>query len=748
MNNPSIAMVGVGTYLTPTPAYINEFVTHLASRCIAAPSNRREALVAAHNAMALYALQMLVFVTGHRAVSDPFFDLGIFDLQSQIVLIEDKVVSAAHQARISWLPPLAITQLKNYIFHLRSLSRYLRQEDSIFADQIWAVTEPDYPHPIPLFFFIQDKNDNLDWLRIQPSSVEAMLGSAWILPLNTNRHLLSTWLHRNGCPPEVIDAQLGHIEAGCSPFSGRSPLAPDVVGRIVIPYLETYLRAQGWVELAGLKAPSRLAICRPPINSQCLMPSSAFGPQARSLDRENTLRKDAEAVLALIRDRFSAHPSKIIPDKNIDELQEQIVNGSPDGRILIRLTLLRRHLIKLSRAGFVVKIPGRLALANKEPSYFDSNSARAASNAESIRVRFMAYLASQSGTSPDHERRIAEILISSALFGAQSSPVFLKSIAKGIGNCTYRIGENVVVDVASSAQSPIRRWMPDEVSLPLILGYWKNIADYSVAPVPAKVNQYLVDILHFINVTQRKGKSRKRKPAKEIDCDLLIPLLYHSRAWWRFRLPGAIRGYAEGDNPCASVPLANWLRVLTGERGTLNSSVSLPPECKSCDDIQPIRQLSQGSDYRQAKDFWDEINKALGPQAKNKSGSADARSNAKKSSIESLVLKLLNDSSKVFPPVAGLIASWLVHLCRHGTSHKPKLAASSVVKYGRTIGEKLISVAYDTEFLSLPDLMLEELYRNVLDTVSNQNRGYVAARLREFHLFLVGNYAMPEIDWS
>lgn len=748
MNNPSISIAGVGTYLTPTPACIKEFVTHLKSSCIAAPTNGREALVAAHNAMTLYTLQMLVFATGHRAVSDPFFDLGIFDLHNQIVLIEDKVVSAAHQARISWLPNLAITQFSNYISHLRSLSRYLRQHDSTFADQIWAVTEPDYPHPFPLFFFMEDKNDNLDWVHIQPSSVEAMLGSSWILPQNTNRHLLSTWLHRNGCPPEAIDAQLGHIEAGCSPFSGRSPLAPETTGELVIPFLDTYLKEQGWVDLAGLKAPSRLPICRPSINSKYLVPSATFGPQARTLERENTLRKDAEAVLALIKDRFSVHPPKIIPDRDIDELQDQIVNGSPDGRILIRLTLFRRHLIKLKRAGITVKVPGRLALANKEPSYFDCNSYRAASIAERVRNQFISYLASQCKTCPDHERRIAEILISSVLFGAQSSPVFLKSIATGIGKCTYRIGENVIVDVASSAESPIRRWMPDEVSLPLILGYWKHIENYSAAPVPDKINQYLVDILHLINVTQRKIKSRKRNPAKELDCDLLSALFHISRAWWRFRLPGAIRGYAEGENPCASVPLSNWLRVLTEKSGTLDSPENLPQKNVSYDDIHPIRQLRHDSNYRQAKDFWDEINKALGPQGKNRSGSADARSNGKKSSIESLVLELLNDSAKVFPPVAGLIASWLVHLCRHGTSHKPKLAASSVVKYGRTIGEKLISMAYDVEFLSLPDLMLEEIYRNVLDTASDQNRGYVAARLKEFHSFLVNDYAMPDVDWS
>ncbi len=740
----------IGSYLTPELSKVMEFVAFMKNNCSSLVSKKGKSLVEAHNAMALYTQQMLAFATEHRAVSDPFFDLCTFDVKNRTVLIEDKVVSSAHQTRIAWLPPQAISQLENYIAHLRSLSRYIRPQNSILANQIWAVTEPDYPHPIPLFFFLQEKDGEMEWIRIQPSTLKAMLGSAWILPLNSNRHLLSSWLHENNCPSEVIDAQLGHIEAGCSPFSARSPLAPEVVAGIVISLLEAYLKEQGWSEVEGLSAPSRFPVCRPSINSKHLKASIPFGPKVRSANRENTLQNDTEAVLTLFKEKFSTGTPDVIPDADVDSLQDIIKNKSADGRVLIRLSLFRRHLLKLKRAGKSVKIPGRLALANKEPSCFDTDSSRAASITDEIGNRFLSYLSSKAWKGPSIEMRIAEILISSCIFGAQSSPRFLDTLATGLGGRINRIDGELIVDIYESAESPIRRWMPDKVSCALLLGYWKSFDQNQPAPSAEKVSQSLDEILQLIKAPRQKIKSRgKKSKIPPAISELLLPLIQLSRHRWRFRLPGVIRAYAEGEIPCASVPLSNWLRLVTGESGTLNTTPSTLPTTAPCDDIQPIKQFNQAGDFKQAMAFWDEINKAFGPSPRNKgTGKTDARSNAKKGKVESRIHDLLNDKSKVFPPIGGLVAAWVIHLCRNGTIKEPDLAASSVITYGRTIGNRLISLAYEFDFLALSDLQIEAIYRDVLASATVNNRAYVAKRVKNFHAFLISTYAMPAVDWS
>lgn len=60
----------------------------------------------------------------------------------------------------------------------------------------------------------------------------------------------------------------------------------------------------------------------------------------------------------------------------------------------------------------------------------------------------------------------------------------------------------------------------------------------------------------------------------------------------------------------------------------------------------------------------------------------------------------------------------------------------------------MIGLAYDQDFLSLPDFAIEEAYRNLLDTSPRKDLDYVAARLKAFHSFLEDAYGMPSLDWS
>lgn len=747
-DSPSTAPL-VGSLLAPSSSYIFDFVSFLKKSCRDAVEKKQNGLIESHNSMALYTQQILNFATEHRAVTDPFFELNAFDIRNRTVLIEDKVVSSAHRVRIAWLPPQAVSQLDSYLSHLRSLSRYIRQENSILANQILAVTEPDYPHPIPLLFFLEETDGELNWIHIQPSTIKARLGTAWLLPLNTNRHLLSTWLHEKGCPSEVIDAQLGHIEAGCSPFSARSTLAPKMVGDIIIPYLESYLDEQGWSVIKGLSAPPRLPIILPPITSKELKATTLFGPEVRSINREQTLVKDVEAVLAIFKGKFFQDIPKVIPDSDIDTLQDKIISDSPVGRVLIRLTLFRRHLLKLKRSGTIVKIPGRLALANKEPSCFNSNSSSDAARVDEIGNRFLSYLSSKAGGSPSQERRIAEILIASSIFGAQSSLGFLDSIATGMVGCINRIGGDLIVDISKSSDSPIRRWIPSNLSSALLLGYCKNLDLNQAAPSADAVQQNIDEILQLIEAPRLKKKLSRKKSVSPPVSESLLPLISLSRSKWKFLLPGVIRAYAEGEIPCASVPLSNWLRLVTEESGSLHATSSNVPNIATCDEIQPISPITSDANFKQAKLSWSLIEKALSTARNDKStGKNDERSNAKKRTIESKTLSLLKDKSKTFPPIAGLMAAWIIHLCRNGTSYKPNLAASSVITYSRALGERLINLAYDLDFLSLSDLQIEGIYHDLLSTATEKNRGYVAKRLKEFHLFLKSAYAMPEVDWS
>lgn len=740
----------VGTRLVPRRRHRR----YLARELAAAWNGTSGGPVTIHNAMTLYTMTMLMFATGHRSVSDPFHVLDIFDRERNIVLIEDKVIGASHLARLAWLPPLAFSQIDHYHNHLRALSRILRRKNGELSDHIWAVTELAYPRPLPLFFFLTSKP--ITWRRIRPADYKNALGDKWILPLNSDRHMLPTWLSAEKCPAECIAAQLGHIEAGCQPFGITSVLNPEHVGATLVPFLERYLKELNWVEMPGLRAGKGFLkpnLLRKATSLKDDNPPK-FGPDARAAKRQSLWRNDVCVVDALFAEEFPKGVPKQIEDSRVEELQERLLRkaGEGDGRFLIRCAHLRRKLIKLRKEGISVKLPGRFAVSRTEPSPFKLGSLTAARSAEAARERFIGYLAGRLKLPLEPERRLAEIVIAAALFGAQTDPRVVDGIPfatiKGIqviDSCCY-------IDITlypEEPNSPIRRWFPDPTSLALMIGFQKIFGINSLIPDTQKISEAAVEILADLGFSN----AFRRRPAKiSSPSKGLAKLTTSLKPFWRLRLPGVLCAYAEGEHPCASVPSSNMFRLVTGRRlvGALaNRREALS---SSTDDLIAIsRYLPKTANLSQALVFWRMATKILGPDAessgKSKKG-ANLRPIHQKRHLEANLLDLLSRVSKDIPTVANLFTSWLIHLCRHGTVHTPNLRASSVVAYAYTIGRSLCEQGYDLDVLALSDLAFEEFYRRILDLRTRQNKDYVAARLEEFHGFLVQAYSVPDVDWS
>ena len=446
----------VGSFLKPDSDVVRSFVSELVMSC---GSNQCDDFICKHNAMTLYTMQMLTFATGHRAVSDPFCYLSAFDLKNNLVLIEDKVASSNHQARIAWLPPLAINQLQNYLVHLSNLARLINRENPRLANDILSIKCSTATSAMPLFFYLTRNNDEISWHRYQPSAIKNVLVEFWILPLNSNRHILSTWLREHGCSAEIVDAQLGHIEAGCAPFGRRSVLEPNAIAKIIIPFLQAYLDSQGWVEVKGIKISNRIPVIR--FDSAMIGEKSAvpFGAQIRYINRQKIWQQDAKAVTELVISEFGAEclnpghgrDCTLSDFSAADRLRDRVIKEAPDGRVLVRLAFLRRHLVRLKLAGWEVKVPGRLVLGKSEDSSFDLNSSKNSQKIESVREQFLRYLSSRAGESAEEERRVAEILISAALFGSNTSLPFLKALGADYKKCIFRTKDQVYVDVPISA---------------------------------------------------------------------------------------------------------------------------------------------------------------------------------------------------------------------------------------------------------------------------------------------------------
>lgn len=701
----------------------------------------------AHNAMALHTLMMLLFATGHRAVKDPFFSLDIFNLDRAECLIEDKVVAASRHARLVWLPQIAVTQLRHYLSHLRALSKRLYRVDEDLARDIMAVAQPQGPRPMPLFFFLEKRKKRLRCVPVTPRALSQRLDAMWSYPLNANRHVLATGLREVGCPAELVEVQLGHVEAGISPFGAHSVLSPERVGRTLRAFLDRYAQTQEWFESGGLPA---LPGAYPSHANERDIESARMGPAERQDKRNATWRAESQVVANLFADFVHTESPREISDEEVHALEGKLfARHSAAPATLIRLTLFRRHLLKLRRAGFQVRVPGRLAVVREEPSPFARDTLATAGRAEQARGRFLQYLAGRSSSIPAPEHRVAEIIISAVLFGALLAKDLQAQIPGRLGAGFHYADAVAFIDFSYNPvnpDAPVRRWFPDSVTLSLIAGLWRStrgvVGKFDGAQVVEHARQILLALGVPHGDARRNGRAASEQTLARALARLLAPLTSLAVAYWSLRLPSVVREYALTEDFSASLPLANWYRVLTGRkiRAKHGQMQTVPSPVAHYETLAPTRGVV--ASMAQAQVAWKELKPVLSP--------THLRSNVprtRKRALEDELARFASKSAVRDSPIATLFCAWLLHLCRYGTSHQRDLRASSIITYASTIGPSLLTFGGPLNMLALTDVGFEELYSRVVEVSLRRNVAYVAERLREFHHFLTEAYAVPRVDW-
>lgn len=739
------APIYCGSRLVVSPKTVVLFIDCLASPCESRVSKSDPVLVDVHNAMTAYTLLMLLFATGHRAVKDPFFSRDGFDVDRAECLIEDKVVSAWHRVRLAWLPDIAVNQLRHYFSHLDALSRRLGRTDKDLARDVLAITRPEYPRPSPLFFFLEPDGAALKRISVTPSTLPLKLPDSWSLPLNANRHILATGLRELGCPAELVEVQLGHIEGGIAPFGAYSVRSPQQVGATLRLYLNQYMGIQGWREIEGLRPAKGFRL--PKINRR-LLSNQVMGPVRREVARQVRWRAESNTVAKLLGEPPVAGLAREISDDEVKALEDKLLASDlAPSRKLLRLALFRRHLVRLRRAGVKVRIPGRLAVVREERSPFERDILLAAWRAERARERFLDYLEGRSLTTTEPERRLAEIVISAVLFGALLAKELQAQIPDRVVRGFQYFGGTAFIDFSyCSAQpdAPIRRWLPDPVTLSLVTGFWRKTQGAISAPDPGRVLDQVHQVLDEIGVSYLKVHNRGSTHDEQALARALVSLAVLSTAYWSLRLPGVLREYAVTHDFSASLPLANWCRVLTGRKiaagGVVGDSERRVPVA---DDANLAPKQGAVPDVANARAIWKRLKSAL---SLTHAGTNIPR--IRKRVLEERLAGFVNESSVRESPAATVLCAWLLHLCRHGTPHQSDLRASTVVTYAATIGPLLLEFGGPLDVLTLSDSSFEDLYRRIVEASSRKDAEYVVSRLKEFHRFLSEAYAVPTVDWA
>jgi integrase len=205
-------------------------------------------LVKLHNALTRYVAILVAYATGIRAVTSPMPRPESIDHETGFCILSDKDSADHYHTRVIWLPPICIEQLLAYWAHVRILSAKL------------SVLRPDY------FTRVRAKRtkkleNNMMFLRydgtpqeITPKILHSFsdMSPPCAFPENANRHLLRSWLLAEGCPPDIINAFLGHWFLGEEPWGPYSGLSLYYCRKILSGYLGKLLAQLGFEVITGL----------------------------------------------------------------------------------------------------------------------------------------------------------------------------------------------------------------------------------------------------------------------------------------------------------------------------------------------------------------------------------------------------------------------------------------------------------------------------------------------------------------
>lgn len=214
----------VGARLCPSLSAVRSMFTKLkADVTSTAAYSDLTGFVEYHNLLTLYSVQFFGYNTACRAIITPYLRYDSIGSASGLASLSDKDDDFCHKTRLVWIPESLRHHMQAYEAHLnqlkagRRLTPALQQEPCLFMG-----------------------SDN-EFYLVRPKLLEPLLKRYLDVEVNTHRRFLRTQLIERGCPPEIVDAFMGHWNCGEEPFGKYSSFSFHVYVVTLRAYLDPLL---------------------------------------------------------------------------------------------------------------------------------------------------------------------------------------------------------------------------------------------------------------------------------------------------------------------------------------------------------------------------------------------------------------------------------------------------------------------------------------------------------------------------
>lgn len=632
---------------------------------------------------------------------------------------------------------------------------------------------------LPLFVLFK-KNPEFDWVEVNETSLRALGLIDWPLPLNLFRHRLATRLRSIGLDPEIIDAQLGHAEAGSETYGDYSARCWAADSE---PWGAALAQCLSMLEVGDVKK-SFLPVTPVDLPSgyQPFVDEDTFGRAARKQQRDAQKVAAQRAAQEEINRFVDSRPIDSISPKEWEMLGRRMLltehnlrQPNASARYEVFEAFLKREWRENGRRPSLKKW---LATLPKPQTIFLPQSIGVTQRLHKVRQALdLQFAELPQSASVSLAGTVAALDL--CLFGRVSSLKTLEALA------TADRSRVRLVIFQQQAYIEFSEWLGQVDSPPvqrfLLPSRSARLADLALSSTKsAFVTESCQKVLNEI------GKAAGLAEGSPLLAPQLLRHLAQEVSQENARLlPGVVGGVLAGRVPSSALPWGDWIRSKTGQsRSPSDAAIRAKQPAESYETEEPVSPRSfigvidirnRERNKKANRAFLGAIRSALNDYIASKSrpkttGEAPniIRTNtdtAARRNARTRIEQVLQKPDRAVSVAVFALGAWALHLL-YRPYRKGLLDAASVKRYVDSLSHGFLSFGYEIDLADLDSEELTEFYRCVLegaDTSADhdtsdeeqpeknkprRSESYVLQRLEEFHRFAMGRFGLESPDWS
>lgn len=759
----------VGSQLLVTQAAAKK-LARSPSASLNAPSRdaKPAAVVVEHNVLTDHVLCMLLGAAGHRPTA-ALLRLTRFDFETDLAaaIFQDKKSDPVHFFRYVPVADVLAEQIDCYVRHLRCLI----DAPGASIKMAKRVTAALHGHA-PLFFALDASGVPVE---LELDTWRQALPEAWqLLPLNWGRTWLSSRGREAGIEADHLAIALGHLESVGYPFSSESPMEPAQLSNHMARPLGKLARESGWVVRKGLggKADWERTILEAGPLGDWKLERDTLAKDVREFQVERRLllrslvRSKREKGEQIAHRELQNVVKQIVPTHGeLAKIPAKSASGEERAEIdeinvemtLEELDLIEQYVRDAAGSDYSLMISAHNALSrylksaqkklrwrcpisspwlvspNMEPTPFFSGMFRANVQVRALRQSFGSISPTPPVDSGFNENEWAFGIAALALcvFSFEADRGHVRAILESKDAVTTstsikdlllvetkaRIGISGVRGLAAIAIARLKRAHAEEAP-----------------PEPERLDEVLAAMIPSALVGQPEG--------------LLARLCATVGVSNLVELSGLARLANDPEGGCVAMPVARQRQFL--EEGLGSPDPAAPAVTSEVNGLQkPVAKLAPSAMKKQYNTFRKILHVGNGPKKFSLTGESLSQANI--GAFRNPLMRELEAfiAGTDLSSLIAYIASYSLHLTRHGTPEKSEPAWTTVYDYITSFGADLVELGAKLDFQGLDSDEYLDLYQDVIDRkTSNEVKALAARELALFHDYLEKYQGFDPVDFS